>query len=228
LDYDRVRFLPRNENNVDLTKVVFKAYLLDSTSNYVNTYDKIGFTDEDIKFRRNNFKYSFLKLLFYDTDNPLTQKLVTYTTLYCRLNSGDYLPYNTSVGIAGQPKPIGQIPVNFELDNPILTPKGNSEGFYLYDYKDSLKIGESKYLYMKAVFNNAKTGKSVNMMVKSSAQAVEKLVHELYTKVKLYRTSTGFYYLFDDTYQGNTAAPTNNVTFGSNNVTVTLNQVKAI
>jgi hypothetical protein len=208
IDYEKVRFLPLDLQGTYIDKIIYDVYLLNPTQNYVGFYGDIGFTDDDIKFRKESFKQTFLRLSFYDTDNPLTQKLVTYTTLYCRLNSGDYLPYNTSVGIAGQPKPIGQIPVNFELDNPILTPKGNSEGFYLYDYKDSLKIGESKYLYMKAVFNNAKTGKSVNMMVKSSAQAVEKLVHELYTKVKLYRTSTGFYYLFDDTYQGNTAAPT--------------------
>jgi hypothetical protein len=232
IDYEKVRFLPLDLSNNHVDRIKYDIYLFDSTGNYKGFYGDIGFNDDDIKFRKQSFKKTFLNLSFYDSDNPLTQNLVTYMTLYSELNSSDLLqppvPPNT---IPGTPKPAVQIPVNFVVENPLLNPMGFAEGYHIYDYKSSLNIGTQKYLYMRASFRNAKTGKNVNLMVKNAAQPIEKLVHELYTRYVLVRTPTGFYYKIDDTYDGNaiSGVPSgpNNVLYTTNTCTVTLYEIKA-
>jgi hypothetical protein len=138
------------------------------------------------------------------------------------------LPANT---IPGTPKPVGQIPVNFVVENPLINPIGTAEGYHIYDYKSGLNINVPKYLYMRATFKNAKTGKSVNLMVKNTAQPIDKLVHELYTRYILVRKTTGFYYKIDDSYNGNAipVSPSgpNNVVYSTNTCKVTLYEIKA-
>ena len=236
IDYEKVRFLPLDLNDNHIDKIIYDIYLFDSTNSYRGFYGDIGFTDDDIKYRKESFKKTYLNLSFYDSDNPLTQRLVTFMTLYSELNSSDLLvppaggslPPNT---IPGTPKPAGQIPVNFVVENPLLNPRGYAEGYHIYDYKSGLNIGVPKYLYMRASFRNAKTGKNVNLMVKNTPQPIDKLVHELYTKYKLVRKTTGFYYEIDDTYHGNAVPGTptvpNNVVYNSNNCTVKLYEIKA-
>lgn len=236
IDYEKVRFLPLDLSNNHVDKIIYDIYLLDSTGTYKGFYGDIGFTDDDIKFRKQSFKQTFLNLSFYDTDNPLTQRLVTFMTLYSELNTSDLLipapgvslPPNT---IPGTPKPAANIPVNFVVENPLLKPNGFSEGYHIYDYKSGLNIGVPKYLYMRAAFRNAKTGKSVNLMVKNTAQPIDKLVHELYTRFILVRKTNGFYYQIDNSYNGN-AVPVspsgpNNVIYTSNTCKVTLYEIKA-
>ena len=232
IDYEKVRFLPLDLNNNHIDKIIYDIYLLDSTGNYKGFYGDIGFNDDDIKFRKQSFKQTFLNLSFYDSDNPLVQNLVTFTTLYSELNSSDLLqppaPPNT---IPGTPKPAVQIPVNFVVENPLLNPRGFAEGYHIYDYKSGLNIGAQKYLYMRASFRNAKTGKNVNLMVKNTAQPIDKLVHELYTRFILVRKPTGFYYEIDNTYHGNAVlgvpSGVNNVSYNSNTCKVTLYEIKA-
>ena len=80
---------------------------------------------------------------------------------------------------------------------------------------------------MRASFKNAKSGKSINLMVKNTAQSIDKLVHELYTRYKLIRTATGYYYEIDNTYHGNGTSGVNNVTYATHTATVKLYQIKA-
>jgi hypothetical protein len=223
LDYDRVRFMPLTKNNTPVNKI---TYDLTFESN-VNNYNGIGFEYDDLKFRKNSFTYSHLKLLFFDSDDPMTQNLVGFTTLYCRLTQNDLLSGATGT-LLGVPKPLSTIPINFSVENPIVNKRGFAEGYHVYYYKDSLSINESKYLYIRGVFNNAKTGKSVNMMVKNTTQNVQSLVHELYTRIIITRTQTGYYYKFDDTYQGNNISGSNNVSYIGNDIVIKLYQVAAI
>ena len=127
---------------------------------------------------------------------------------------------------------LHQIPVSYVLQSPLYHPMGFGEGYHLYDYRDELNVGDYKYLYIRASFKNAKTGKETNLMVTSTAQPIDNLIHELYIRVKLYRTSTGYYYNFDDTYQGNGVAGPNNVSYTlnpkNNKVIINLYQIKAI
>jgi hypothetical protein len=230
-DYEKVRFLPLDMQGNHVDKIIYDIYLFDKLGTYKGFYGDVGFDDADIKYRKESFKQTFLYLSFYDSDNPLTQRLVTYTTLYPLLKSSDLVQASSTVPL-GTPKPATQIPINFVVESPLLNPMGSAEGYHLYDYKSGLNIGDYKYLYMKAAFRNAKTGKSVNLMMKNTPQTIDKLVHELYVKVKLIRTATGFYYEFDDTYHGNAvvgvASGPNNVVYNTNTCKITLYEIKAI
>ena len=230
LDYDRVRFMPLSPTNDLVSSITYDLSLLDSNGQYTTNYGSIGFQYDDVKFRKNSFSNSFLRLSFYDSNDPMVQNLVGFTTLFSKLKTIDLVSAGNG-SVAGVPKPINDIPINFTVENPIINRRGFAEGFHLYYYKDSLSIGQSKYLYMKASFSNAKTGKSTNLMVKGNAQTVDKLVNELYVRLIITRTSTGYYYKFDDTYQGNNSTPPNtpnNVTFVGTGVNVKLYEVLAI
>lgn len=230
LDYDRVRYMPLLPNNKLVSSITYDLSLLNENNQYITNYGGIGFQYDDVKFRKNSFSNSFLRLSFFDSDNPMVQNLVGFTTLYSRLRTVDLIN-EVSSNLAGLPKPINDIPINFTLENPIINKRGFAEGFHFYYYKDVLNIGESKSLYIKTSFNNAKTGKSVNLMVKNTPQLIDKLVKELYVKIIISRTTTGYYYKFDETYQGNENTPTgtpNNITFADTSVNVKLYQVSAL
>ena len=225
LDYELVRFLPINTSNIQLKNVTYSLDLNGKT-----TFGDIGFSDDDITYEKNNFKLSFLNLLFYDTDNPLTQRLVTNLKLYPKLSTNDLVPFSATTGIPSQPKPANQIPLTFVVSSPILNPNGESEGYHIYDYKDELKVGDFKYLYMRASFNNAKSGTTTNLMVESSPAPIEQLIHKLYTRYILTRTKTGYYYIIDDTYHGDlTTTGPNNVSYNisSDEIQVKLFNIKA-
>ena len=232
VDYDKVKFLPidnSNPNNV-LTHIMYNLTLLSGT-----TFHDVGFTDKDISLNKSAFKETFLYLAFYDDKNPLTQRLVSYTTLFASLLSNDLLPsYQQQlasplgiVGSPGQPKPASQINLQFSTFNPIHYPLNLAEGYYLYDYRDELQIGQWKYLYMRASFKNAKTGKSTNLMVKNTPQTIDLLVNELYTRFKLIRLTDGYYYQLDDTYQGNGPANVNNVSFVGTEAIINLYEIQS-
>lgn len=221
LNYDKVRFMPITQTNIVLNKIIYNVNVLGLNGQYVNVYGKINFTDDDIKYKKESFKQTFLDLVFFDSDNALTQVPINNLTIFSNLNSSD-------LESTGQPKPINQIPINFVLENPIINPRGFAEGYHLYDYKDGLQIGGLKYIYMRATFKNAKTGKAVNLMVTQAPQTIDKLVNELYTRYKLTRTSSGYYYQIDDTYNGNGIGGINNVIYNSNSVIINLYEIKAL
>lgn len=220
IDYEKVRLSPINDSNQIINKVVYKLNLINGT-----TYGSIGFTDDDIKFKKESFKQTYLELAFYDSDNPMSQNLITFVTLFSRLKISDL----NSTGNIGTPKPANQIDLDFVLDNQ-LNPLGISEGFYLYNYKDELMLNIPKYLYMRASFRNAKTGSITNLMSKNVALPIDELVHELYTRYKLVRNNNGYYYTIDDTYQWNpvNAGVPNNVSYSNDMVIVTLFEVNAL
>ena len=230
LDYDRVRYMPITPNNDLVTSITYDLSLFDINNVYTTKYGGIGFQYDDVKFRKNSFTKTFLRLSIFDSDDAMTENLVGFITLFSKLRTIDLEPSSGGV-IAGVPKPINDIPVNYTLENPIVNRRGFAEGFHLYYYRDALNIGDSKYLYMKGSFNNAKTGKATNLMVKNTPQSIDKLVNELYIRIIISRTTTGYYYTFDETYQGNQSTPPNtpnNITFVGTNVNVRLYEVDAL
>jgi len=94
-------------------------------------------------------------------------------------------------------------------------------------YKDELTVGLAKYIFMRASFKNAKTGKSINLMVKNTKLPINKLVNELYTRYRLVRYSDGYFYEIDNNYNGNGETTPNNVTYTNNSVSVKLYQITA-
>lgn len=224
-DYEKVRFSPINLDNTETTGVTYNVKILMNGS-YVDSFGEIGFTYDDIKYSKEIFKQTFLNLAFYDTANPLTQNLISYITLFPLISKDD-------LNSDGTVKPVNNIPLTFNLQNPILFPKGRAEGFYLYDYKGEFKTNIPKDLYMRASFNNAKTGKLTNLMVVNSPQPIDKLINELYTKYTLTRTSTGYYYKINTKYLGNdltntTSSTGNNVTNVDEKYIINLYQINTI
>ena len=222
IDYEKIRFVPINSLNNQINSITYTVDLLGLT-----TYGSIGFNDNDIKFQKESFKQTFLNLNFYDSNNPMNQNLILNITLFSQLTEFDLVPLNSSTGIAGQPLPANDIQIKYVLENPLLNPLGFSEGYFLYDYKDELNVGDSKYLYMRASFKNAKDGKSTNLMVKNTALPIDELIHQLYTRYVLTRTIDGYYFRIDDSYQGsNILTNTHNVSYSNNNNDVTINLYK--
>jgi hypothetical protein len=219
IDYEKVRLSPISSATTQtINKVVYELILFSGT-----TYGSVGFTNDDIKFKKESFKQTYLELNFYDSDNPMSQNLVSFVTLFSKLKLSDLLPNGT-------PKPVDQIYLTFELENELTNPLGITEGYYLYNYKDELLLNIPKYLYMKANFRNAKTGTITNLMVKDTALPIDELIHELYTRYILVRNNNGYYYIIDDSYQSKTtnAGTPNNVYDTLDLVTIKLFQINAL
>ncbi len=228
LDYEKTRFTPVDVNLNQIGKVMYQLYFLDTNgSMQVPTYySSLEFDDSDIRFNRNTFKESYLSLMFFDSENQLTQNMITELDIYSMLTSDDFYPAGTPrPNVAGQPKPATQIPVRFVLSSPMLIRQGFYEGYYIYNYKDEFKINLPKYLYMKAAYINAKTGKSTNLMTEPTAFTIDDLIPKLYTRYKLYRDTTGFYYQLDTTYSNNVSY---SITPNSTDVSIKLYQIQTL
>lgn len=224
-DYEKVRFIPVNENDLPIDSI---TYSLSLDGN--NTYGSIGFDNNDIRYGKESFKQSFLNLSFYDSPNRLTQNLISNVTLYSKLSSDDYHG-NYNQPNVGRPIPAADITLKFEVVNPLFFPLNESEGYHLYDYKSELSVDESKFLYMRATFKNAKDGTQTNLMVNSVVQPIDLLVNDLYTKYELFRTETDFYYKIIDNWVGNdplNSGSTNNVINVNNSVKINLYKINVI
>lgn len=231
LDYDKVRFIPVDDSGNHVVNVSYNLYFLNGSNvlQIPSYYSTIGFDDADIRFERNNFTQSFINLGFYDSDNALTQNLMSEIDIYSMLTKDDFYPKGIAKpNIAGQSEPASQIPVKLTVSNPLLVKKAFYEGYHIYDYKDDITIGFPKFLYMKAAYFNAKTGSITNMMTEPTALTIDNLVNKLYTRYKLYRDTSGFFYQVDDTYSSNVTYTVNAGNPNNSDVTIKLYQIQAL
>ena len=180
IDYESIRLIPVDNSNIVLPSIVYSLNFI-SGSNYKD----IGFTDSDLILRKNKFKRSFLQLDFYDSELSNSQNFLYRSTLYCRVTNDMFRDSKL--------RPTNELEVDFKLYNPITTPNGISEGYYLYNYKDEIP----KDIYMKATFNNAKTGVSHGFMTNNLVEDINYLVNKLHTKYILKRNSNGYFYQLD-------------------------------
>tara|TARA_R100000908_G_C3756170_1_gene150802 strand:+ start:3612 stop:4763 length:1152 start_codon:yes stop_codon:yes gene_type:complete len=189
-----------------------------SVKKKLNYWSDIGFDYNDFYFKKKSFTKSFLRLDFYDSDIATYQNLISFITLYPKFS-------NTDISAAGQ----GNVPdpttyqVDFELGNTIINRDKNGEGFALYHFKDEIPpkiLNAPKYLYMKATFNNAKSGISKGLMSTSSPNLpIDELMlttkdittapipkNNLYTRYILTRDVDGYFYEIDTNYSSNVSA----------------------
>jgi hypothetical protein len=82
IDYEKVRVTPTDLNGI-ITSKIYNVNLNGNTS-----YGSIGFSDEDIRYEKTILNKRF-KFKFYDTDNPMSQILVSYITLFSYLKPTD-------------------------------------------------------------------------------------------------------------------------------------------
>ncbi len=230
LDYEKVRFTPVDMSGNLIININYNLFFLSNGVFPTPTmYSDIGMSDDDLKYETNYFTQSYLQLKFYDTDNNLTQNLITQIDVYSMLTQDDLYQQggilNGVYFIKGQAKPAHQVPLDFMLSNPLLVPKAFYEGYYIYSYKSDISIGTPKNLYMSATYNNAKTGSITNLMTDSVPYAIDNLVNKLYTKYTLYKDTTGFFYQVDNTYSDNVTYIKNQ---NNTNVFVNLYQIQAL
>jgi hypothetical protein len=221
VDYEKVRLIPVDMSDQKVYKIIYKMRFLPNVG-VDNYWSDAGFSDDDIKFRKNRWKKSFLRLNFYDSDVPTDQRLLSFTTLFPELLEEDVNGLSAvAPDLPSTPKKATQIPASFRLSDPIMNPRGFAEGYHLYHFKDEIP----RELYMRPTFNNASDGKSYNLMTIGAPQTIDNLVNYLHVKYILKRDSTGYYYTIDDTYSTNvdyTSDSTGRI------VTVTLYQIQAL
>lgn len=149
----------------------------------------LGFDDDDIYYQKTKVKKSFLRLLFYDSMSVLNKNLVTYSTAfvdsgklftkYSLIRNNEELykyvmesdRFNNEM-VMFEP---GANEENVKYENlrmsSMVTLKdkynddASSDGFYLYLYRRDAPSEKPVDLYLKGEFNNAKYGKTVNLMI---------------------------------------------------------------
>ena len=164
---------------------------------YGDELDVLGFTEDDIRFKKTKLKKSFLRLSFYSSKNLLDKELLYYSTIF--FDTGEL--YSIYSNIKNYKKNSNSQNVNpafnktntnkslrlsakFTLHNKFNTTK-SSEGFYLYLFPNEVE-GENKprTIYMKVEFNHAGYGKTVAMML--PRERYERIGYDENTKEPLY------------------------------------------
>lgn len=216
VDYEEVRLTPLNSNNQVINDLIVRLHFLDvSGSMIVDTnFSQIGFTNDDVKYRKSRLLNSFVRLNFYDSPSLTNQNLVSSVTIYPKLSYGGGISLNAS-----------EVPVKFTVSNPITKPLGFAEGYYLYHFKTEVNKDavEPKKLYMRAEFNNASTGKTTKFITVNDKLLITDLIPKLHVEYLLTRTNTGYYYKLNTAYNGAT-----NIIENGLGVTLNLYEIQVI
>lgn len=145
----------------------------------------LNFTNNDVLYQKSKIKKSFIRLLFYDSRDIKTQKLLFYSTVFLdsgvlfgkytnNINTEGYVSKDGITGLTG-------IDVNYEY-NPTndtehvdetkrlstritihdkYNNSSSSEGFYLYLFADNASLYIPKSIYMKVEYNHAGYGRTI-------------------------------------------------------------------
>ncbi len=154
----------------------------------------LGFTNTDVKFQKNKLKKSFLRLSIYDSDNPVNQNMLCYSTVFMDggtlftkfMNNTMTTGYAVSEGennntfmgakvnMEYAPDDYQNIP-DEELEKHRLSSqfvitdtyssKSSSEGFNFYMWSDNDRGNIPTDLYMKIEFNHAGYGRTIPFMM---------------------------------------------------------------
>ena len=142
----------------------------------------LGFSDDDVRFRKSRLAMSFIRISFYTSKDPIEQKLLYYSTSFLDSTTiyGKYIKQNVyKHGIYGDTEstPIvffpdnsvsgridSEICIKSEIDN-----MASSEGFNLYLFGDDAEMTDKgkpyRTIYMKVEFNHAGNGKTIPMIM---------------------------------------------------------------
>lgn len=180
------------------------------------TSDLIGylnFTDNDIFYRKKKVSQSFLRFSFYNSNDPIEQKLLFYSTSFLDSTSlyGKYLKQmmfmeenglfdveginpNAAVVLCSADTVSSRVDTKMVLTNEYDRTK-SSEGFNIYLFSEdknlNLENGE-KTIYMKVEFNHAGNGKTIPLIMwpkdedgKYTALTIDNFIENLYIPIKL-------------------------------------------
>lgn len=225
IDYEKVRLEPIiiiNGLEVKVDNITYQVHFKNNDDyNPLSFYSEIGFNNSDILFRKNSFKKTFLKLNFYDSDIQTSQRLISFNTLYPELNNLYSDNANGSIS-------ANQLPITFNLGNTLINKNKKGEGYFLYHFKDEVVENLPKELYMRADFNNAKTGVRTRLMSTNIPNnTIDNLIvssgitNNIHTKYILIKKDGKYIYTIDSTYS-------DNVIINNNNYIINLYEISAI
>lgn len=192
-DFEKMRFKPFS----GITEIVVQLMETGSTE---MTYDSFGYTNEDLKFQRNRFINSFIKLNFYDSPFITNQRLAFQLIIFNQLN-------NDQRDVNGNLLDVSTSPITYRLVDPIKIRRGVSEGFYLYWLKEPYEAYPNNF-YMYATYNNARDGIVTQLLPYDAPVAINEFNDFNFTKYTLSSVGNMQEYRADNinrtiTYNGN-------------------------
>ena len=220
-----------NNDETEFNSGIFKKFYNESGK----TSDLVGylnFTDDDIFYKKKKVSKSFIRLSFYNSKDPIEQKLLYYSTIFLDGGTlyGKYLKQliaiNNNEILLKEPKnekckvvftQDGPSPVDTEIviTNEFDRTK-SSEGFNLYLFSQDREfikdIDSEKTLYMKVEFNHAGNGKTIPMIMWPQSSTgnflpltMDNFIDNLYIPVKLKYINGSYVYFIPgaDNVDGN-------------------------
>lgn len=173
-----------SNSDVWFDSVQFSAWCWSTPNGRAYNGDLLGhlnFTDKDVYYRKRKISKSFFRLSFYNSRDPIEQKLLYYSTVFLDGTSyyGKYMKqtekdYENNSGYSGNSNTIG---VFYEGDrDKMLEVKlhvtneygrdSSAEGFNIYLFADDAPKGNAvKTIYMKVEFNHAGNGKTIPLII---------------------------------------------------------------
>lgn len=208
--------------SIDYWNTVPNYLYMISDSKEVNSSDMLyylGFTDIDVQNQKNKLKKSFLRLTFYDDTNPLTQKLLYYSTIF--IDSGEI--FGKYVKAKEELRKMNESTDNVVLSSSCLTEnrldckfvirdeyytEKCSEGFNIYYFPNDIIESENmeKTIYMKIEFNHAGFGRTIPMITCGNPDgsgnigslSLKEYRRRLYIKLKLKYINGKYIYVIDE------------------------------
>lgn len=144
-----------------------KTFIKNSNITNGDLLGNLGFTDDDVYYRKNKLRKTFLRFSFYDSKDPLKQQLLFYSTVfldttnlynkYIKNVNSDIITTNGIVNSSDFKD--NNLTISFNVYDKYNRDKC-SEGYYLYLFPEMV----DKTIYMKVEFNHAKYGKTIPLM----------------------------------------------------------------
>lgn len=171
-------------DNGEFSPFIEKSGLTSDLIGYLN------FTDNDVYYRKKKVTQSFVRLTFYNSTDPIEQKLLYYSTVFLDGNIlyGKYIKQmmymeendlfnekknkginkNAAVVLCSAITASARVDTQMVITNEYDRTK-SSEGFNIYLFAEdvNLNIDENgeKTIYMKVEFNHAGNGKTLPMII---------------------------------------------------------------
>lgn len=189
----------------------------------------LNFTDNDIFYRKSKVSKSFFRFSFYNSTDPIEQKLLYYSTvfldsteLFCKfLKQSAFIEESNPSDIEINEIALGNDnvktvfceneDVGCRLDTTLtITNEYDkercSEGFNIYLFADDIPDGNTeKTIYMRVEFNHAGNGKTIPMIVMPTdvPLTMDNFMEHLYIPIKIKKYNDKYIYTIDNgTYDG--------------------------
>ena len=216
-------------NNMEYSGSVFSESAFTTfLTNKGEESDLIGylnFTDNDIFYRKKKVSQSFLRLMFYNSNDAINQKLLFYSTVF--LDSTElYSKYlkqlinieenNIILDDENQNAKIVLFDDEVRLDTKLTITNEydrnrSAEGFNIYLFASDVNFGldenEEKTIYLKVEFNHAGNGKTIPMIMwpkengKYVPLTIDNFISNLYIPIKISYFNNKYVYYIPDAYR---------------------------